>query len=148
MIPGSSTLSSPIQFRRGQDFYIVSIIALHCNDSLAIKTQWIINNCTSNCSYQIQLDPTVLTTFSELYIPARTLAYGIYKLDLTVTMIKYPLLKTTVSVYVQITPSEITANLVQLGTSMITSGFETDLTLDPGSYSVDPDQNVFNATVS
>jgi hypothetical protein len=94
------------------------------------------------------LDPTVLTTFSELYIPARTLAYGIYKLDLTVTMIKYPLLKTTVSVYVQITPSEITANLVQLGTSMITSGFETDLTLDPGSYSVDPDQNVFNATVS
>ncbi len=126
----------------------MSIIALNCNDSLTIKTQWTINNCTSNCSYQIQLDPSILTTFSELYIPARTLVYGIYKLQLTVTMIKYPLLKTTVSVYIRITPSGITANLVQLGTSMITSGFGTDLTLDPGSYSVDPDRNVFNTSVS
>ncbi len=148
MIPGSSNLSSPIEFRRGQDFYIISFIALNCNDSLAITTQWTINNCTSNCSYQIQLDPSILTTFSELYIPARTLAYAIYKFELTVTMIKYPLLKTTVPVYIRITPSGITANLVQLGTSMITSGYEQDLTLDPGGYSVDPDQNVFNTSVS
>jgi hypothetical protein len=49
---------------------------------------------------------------------------------------------------VRITPSGITANLVQLGTSMITSGYEQDLLLNPGSYSVDLDGNVFNESVS
>jgi hypothetical protein len=57
-------------------------------------------------------------------------------------------LTTSSSVYVQITPSGITANLVQLGTSMITSGHEQDLKFDPGTYSVDPDENVFNSSVS
>jgi hypothetical protein len=31
---------------------------------------------------------------------------------------------------------------------MITSGFENDLKLDPGTYSVDPDENSFNSSVS
>ena len=53
-----------------------------------------------------------------------------------------------VLVYVEITPSGITANLVQLGTSMITSGFEQDLKLDPGSYSIDLDENTFDKDVS
>jgi len=57
-------------------------------------------------------------------------------------------LTTSSFVYVQITPSGITANLVQLGTSMITSGYEQDLNFDPGTYSVDPDENSFNASVS
>jgi len=57
-------------------------------------------------------------------------------------------LTTSSFVYVQIIPSDITANLVQLGTSMITSGYEQDLNFDPGTYSVDPDENSFNASVS
>jgi predicted phage tail protein len=51
-------------------------------------------------------------------------------------------------VYVQITQSGITANLVQLGTSMITSGYEQDLNFNPGTYSVDPDENYFNSSVN
>jgi len=148
LIPGASTLLSPTQFRRSQDFYIVSIIELNCNNSLSTITQWAIKNCSSNCTYQIQLDPTIITTLSELYIPARRLTYGTYELRLTVTMVNLPSLTTSSSVYVQITPSGITANLVQLGTSMITSGQEQDLKLDPGTYSVDPDEDVFNASVS
>jgi hypothetical protein len=31
---------------------------------------------------------------------------------------------------------------------MITRGNEQDLTLDPGSYSVDPDESSFNANVN
>jgi hypothetical protein len=62
-------------------------------------------------------------------------------------MVKFPSLKTSSSVYVQITPSVIIANLVQYGTSMITSGHEQDLELNPGRYSVDPDENIFNASV-
>ncbi len=148
LIPGASTLSSPIEFRRSQDFYIVSITELNCNSSFAMVTQWTIKNCTSVVCNQIQLSQTIITTFSELDIPARTLPYGIYELTLSVTMVQFPSLKTNSSVYVRITQTDITANLVQLGTSMITSGHEQDLKLDPGAYSIDPDAGVFNASVS
>ena len=57
-------------------------------------------------------------------------------------------LTSSVSAFVKITPSGITANLVQYGTSMITRGHEQDLTLDPGRYSVDLDGSAFNAKVS
>jgi len=52
------------------------------------------------------------------------------------------------SVYVKITPSGIIANLVQYGTSMITSGHNQNLLLDPGTFSVDLDGYIFNATVN
>jgi hypothetical protein len=93
------------------------------------------------------MDQSVLTTFSELYIPARTLAYGIYELELTVTMKASSNLISSLSAYVKITPSGITANLVQFGTSTITRGHQQNLTLDPGTFSVDPDGYEFNASV-
>ena len=96
----------------------------------------------------MQIDSTVQTTFSELYIPARILPYGIYELKLTVTMTSSSMFNSSSSAYVQIIPSGITANLVPYGTSMITRGYEQDLILDPGTYSIDPDRNIFNATVS
>ncbi len=52
------------------------------------------------------------------------------------------------SAYVQIIPSGISANLLQYGTSMITRGYQQNLTLDPGTFSVDLDENIFNAAVS
>jgi len=63
-------------------------------------------------------------------------------------MIGFSQLITSTSVYVVITASGITANLVQLGTSMITSGHEQNLLLNPGTYSVDPDGYVFNESVN
>ncbi|CAF4131603.1 unnamed protein product, partial [Adineta steineri] len=146
LIPSTSTLSSPIQFRRSQDFYIVSLIELNCNNSISIITHWTIKNCTSICSNQIQVDSTIITTSTELYIPARTLVYGLYELKLTVAMVNMSSLTSTSSVYVQITPSGITANLIQYGTSMITRGTQQDLQFDPGTYSIDRDNNVLNAT--
>lgn len=149
LIPSTSSFSSPMQFRRNQDFYLSSYVQLNCNISLSTINQWTIYNCTStNCSFPIQLDQTVQTTFSELYIPARTLPYGIYQLKLTVKMTSSLNLISSSSAFVKITPSGITANLVQYGTSMITRGHEQDLLLDPGTYSVDLDTDTFNATVS
>lgn len=52
------------------------------------------------------------------------------------------------STYVQITPTSITVNIIQHGTSMITRGYDQNLTFDPGTFSIDPDGNTFNATVS
>ncbi|CAF4148069.1 unnamed protein product, partial [Adineta steineri] len=40
LIPGTSTLSSPIQFHRSDDFNIISMIELICNGSLSTVTQW------------------------------------------------------------------------------------------------------------
>lgn len=148
IIPSTSSLLLPLQFRRNQDFYISSNIQLDCDSSLSTIIRWAILNCTFNCSSEILLDQTVVTTFSELYIPARTLPYGFFELRLTVTMAISSNLFSSKSAYVRITPSGITANLVQFGTSMITRGYVQDLLLDPGSYSVDYDTDTFNASVS
>ncbi|CAF4366267.1 unnamed protein product, partial [Adineta steineri] len=147
LIPGQSSLSSPMSYRRSQDFYTSSMIQFNCDGSLSTTTKWTVKNCTStSCSFEIILNEQVMTTFSELYIPSRTLNYGVYQLTLTVTMIDSPNLKSSSSVYVRITATGITANLVQLGTSMITRGNQQDLLLDPGTFSVDPDEDTFDAT--
>jgi len=149
LIPSTSSLSSPIQYRRNEDFFISSSIQLNCKNSLSTINQWAIYNCSStNCSFQIQIDQTVQTTFSELYISPQTLSYGIYQLKLTVTMASSLNLISSSSAYVQIIPSGILANLLQYGTPMITCGYQQNLTLDPGRFSVNLDQNIFNASVS
>ncbi|UJR16672.1 hypothetical protein I4U23_003572 [Adineta vaga] len=146
LIPGISTLSSPIQYRRSQDFTIASLIEFNCNPSLSMTTQWLIKNCTTlTCSKTIQLDSMIDTRLSELYIPSKTLSYGTYELNLTVTMNGSILYSSSSSVYILITTTDITANLVQFGTSMVTSGSKQDLLLDPGTYSVDPDSSIFNS---
>jgi hypothetical protein len=81
-------------------------------------------------------------------VPLRTLPLGTYQLTLSVQLINNPSLRSYAVVYTRITPSGITANPVPLGTSMIPRGSEEDLILDPGRYSVDPDEDLFDATVS
>ncbi|CAF0947824.1 unnamed protein product [Adineta steineri] len=123
------------------------MIEFNCDGSLSTTKKWTVKNCTStSCSFEIVLNEKVMTTYSELYIPARTLDYGVYQLTLTVTVIDSPNLKSSSSVYVRITATGITANLVQLGTSMVTRGDQQDLLLDPGTFSVDPDEDTFDAT--
>ena len=60
LVVGTSSLLSPIQFRRSQDFSIISIIELNCNESLSTTTQWTIKNCTSICLNQIQIDQKII----------------------------------------------------------------------------------------
>src|ERR1700733_14664459 len=90
LIPTTSSLSSPQQFRRSQDFSVASIIEFNCNISFPITTKWTIKNCSSNCSYQFNLNGILDTTQSELYIPGRTLPYGLYELKLIVTRVNPP----------------------------------------------------------
>ena len=81
-------------------------------------------------------------------MPSRTLPFGLFELTLTVTMNISSSLTSSKSAYVRITQSGITANLVPLGSSMITSGSGQDLNFNPGLYSVDLDEDHFNASVS
>ena len=56
-------------------------------------------------------------------------------------------LVTSAVTYVKIIPSPVTVNLIQLGPSVITHGQQQTLILDPGSYSIDPDSDLFNTSV-
>lgn len=125
------------------------MIRLNCNQSSAMKSEWIIRNCTTNsCTNRIQLNATIVRTSSELYLPSRTLQYGTYQFELTVTMTNSSWLNTSKSTYVQIVSSSIFVNPFYLGTSMVTIGYAQDLLLDPGSNSVDLDNHAFNTSVS
>jgi hypothetical protein len=63
-------------------------------------------------------------------------------------MVAAPNLSSSASAYVKVTPSNIVVNLIQYGTSMIARGYQQDLVLDPGTFSIDPDSSTFNASVS
>jgi hypothetical protein len=148
LIPNDTSLITPIQFQRSEDFTIISMINVSCIQSLSFVTQWTIRNCTSSCESQINIDPSVITTMSELYIPSRILPYGIYQLNLTVTMNMSSRLTSSKSVYVKIIQSNIIVNLIQFSNSFITYNYQDDLILNPGLYSIDPDSNTFDANVS
>ncbi|UJR16137.1 hypothetical protein I4U23_003048 [Adineta vaga] len=147
LISITSSRFSPLRYRRKQHFYISSYIQLNCDSSLSAIIKWTIHNCTLiQCSSPIQIDSTIVTTYSELYIPAQTLPLGTFELKLTVTMVASSNLSSSSSTYVEITPSGIVSNLVPYGTSMITYGQQQNLTLDPGTFSIDLDGNTFNAS--
>jgi hypothetical protein len=141
-------VSSPIQFRGDEDFTMTSNIELKCSHSHSTDIQWSIYNCTTICVNPIQIDPTIMTTFSELYIPAQTLPFGTYKLKLVVSMINASNVTSSVSAYVKVTRAGINANMVMLGTSMVSIGYQQDLQLNPGVYSIDLDGQEFNGNVT
>jgi hypothetical protein len=87
-------------------------------------------------------------TLSELFVPSNTFNYGIYRMTLTVKMINSPNLISSSIVYVQIIPSPIQVQLIQFGPSMIIRGQQQTLILDPGTFSIDPDEMYFNSTVN
>ncbi|CAF1470524.1 unnamed protein product [Adineta ricciae] len=147
LIPSTSSRSSPLQYRRMNDFYIGSYIQLSCNSSLSTTIQWTIHNCSSaQCSSPIEVHPMIATTYTELYIPARTLPFGVFQLKLTVTMAASANLSASSSAYVEIISSGIVPNLVPYGMSMIMHGQQQNLELNPGKFSVDRDGDVFNAS--
>lgn len=149
LIPASRSSSSPLVFSRDQSVFISSQIVLRCNVSLSTIALWTIYNCTSsNCSIPISIDLTVQREYSELYIPGGILQNGIYRFELTMNMSVSSDLSTASSTYIEIIDPSVRVNLVLYGTAMITHGYEEDLTIDPGSYSIYDDGSMINTTVS
>ena len=150
LIPiSASNLSFSLEYRRSQDLFFTSRIESNCNNALSTHFQWSLNNCAlSNCLDAFPLDPTLLATITtkELDIAARTLPSGISERKYSVPMNLSSNFTTKKLAFVRITSFGITGNLVSLGTSMISSGSEGDLQLYPGLYSLDPDENQFNAS--
>jgi hypothetical protein len=50
--------------------------------------------------------------------------------------------------YITIIPSSIQIQLIQFGPLIINRGKQETLILDPGKFSIDPDEMYFNSTVN
>jgi hypothetical protein len=87
-------------------------------------------------------------TLSELFIQSNTLKYGIYQMTLAAKTSISSAMISSVSTYIKIIPSPIQVQLLQLGPSIIIQGKQQTLILDPGTFSIDPDQTYFNSSVS
>ena len=86
----------------------------------------------------------------NIFIPAGILDYGPHRFTFTVRMVMYPAMVDSRTTFINITHSNVTANLVEFGTSIITNSYNKPLDLDPGSHSEDPDMDTghFNRLVS
>lgn len=149
IIPGVFNISHPIQIRLEEEFYLSSSIQITCNSSYQLAYQWHIYNCSSTlCSTSTIINLNLTKKSNEYFLPARTLSPGFYQIELVTTISVISLsMKQSRSIYLLITPSGIIANLVPLGTSMITNGIGQSLRFNPGQNSVDLDDDHFNASV-
>ena len=149
IILGIANISHPIQIQREEDFHLSSSIHIICNSSYRLTYQWKTYNCSSTtCSTSTIIHSNLVATFNDYFLPARTLSLGFYQIQLMDTMNRASLsISQSRSIYLLINPSDITANLVSLGTSLITNGIRQDLRFNPGEYSIDLDDDHFNASV-
>ncbi len=142
LIPESLT---PLEYQRNEEIFLSSLIEFHCEKSFVIFPKWIIYNS----SYEIQFHPTIIeTTHMDLFIPSHTLSVGVYQLKLTIATSMSSNLISSKSISLRINPSGITLNIIPYGISMITHGYQQNLQLNPGKYSIDRDGYAFNANVS
>ena len=147
--PNNPLPDQPLLIERSQAFSISSSLQFNCLISLATIRKWTIQSCTPLCTVDAQLQQSLTTmTLSEIYIPARTLQYGIYQINLTVTIWPLSQLISLATTYIKIVPSPIQVNLIQSDASMIVQKQQQTLILDPGTFSVDPDASYFNSSVS
>lgn len=147
--PNGSNQSRPLEFYLKDDVYIYSYIESNCNSLPQISTKWTVKKCDVNCSILVQLNSSIATTLSELFIPSFSLPLGTYELMLTVLMTTSTFsVNSTVSVYIRINKANVIVNLMYHDTSMISQSDYVDLILDPGYFSIDPNSMTFNMNVS
>lgn len=142
--------SSSIQYQFNEEISIDSYIHVSCERAFSTKYQWTISNCTLVCSTRHDLNNKIETTFDEIYIPAKSLTYGSYRLTLTVIVITDSShFNSSASTQIEIVrSSNILVNLIQYGVSEITLGLADDLLLEPGKYSLYTDGNTLIPDVS
>ena len=146
--PRGSSSFAPLQFVRSDDVYISSSIAWDCTAPTTVLTLWKVEQCVSNCLTTIEWNVTFNTISSEFFVPAFTLPVGLYQLTLTIRTASSMLPSASASAFVQITAVDVVASLMYFSTSLISTAHDVDLILDPGRFSIDPEQSTFNASVS
>lgn len=139
LVPLALSSAIPWKFRKNKNLHISSEVELVCDSSASISTKWTILHYPNE---------SLLTSQTNLFIPAHTLSYGLYKIELTAMILNFPSIFSSSSVYVEITPSTIDINLLALDTSMIRHDYREDLHLDPGQFSFDMTAEIYYKQVS
>ena len=109
--------------------------------------KWTILTCSPACSNRTHLQYPVDTSQRHLFIHPETLNFGLYHIELTVTMTDYPTLSSSSSTTVSIVPTRIRTKLTLYDTLTLTHSQEQNLVLDPGTYSFDLASITFNSSV-
>jgi hypothetical protein len=140
-----SSLKDPVEYKFNEEIYISSNIEFNCEKFFSIEYEWIISNCTLNCSILNKFNEEIKTTLNEIYFPSKILTFGIYEfkliLNLTISLNSSLYSK---SIRIEIVRSEnLIVNLIEFGTSEITLGENQQVLLEPGKYSLHDDGNEF-----
>lgn len=135
---------------RAQSFYVSARVELICAGSPSLTThiEWEVAKLHSSGLWIPQSVSSNMTRTRNLFIPGRSLDYGTYRFNLTIQMALFPMMISSRATYVNITYSNVTANLVKFGTSIVTNAFDKFLVFDPGKYSVDFDEEHLRPGVS
>ena len=149
--PNNPSSLYPLQIQRNDDFSISSTLEFSCLTTLAVVEQWAISKClNSSCSMTqpFQSSSSLQLILSQLYIPSKTFPYGLYQIKFTVQMAFLPNIISSVITYVEISLSPIQVKLIEYDSTVIMQKQQQTFILDPGRFSIDPDQTYFNSTVS
>lgn len=143
LVPLALSSAIPWTFRKNKNLHISSEVELVCHPSTSIATKWRIFNYPNGS----ELNGSLLTSQTNLFIPAHTLYYGLYKIELTAIILDIPSISSSSSVYIEIIPSTIDINLILWDTSMIRHDHREDLQLNPGQFSFDMSAEIYTREV-
>ena len=140
-----SSLVNPKQIYRSQILSLSSQTYFKCDTNYSFVYNWTITSVATGFSVDLTANPT--STASQLVIPAYTLAYGVYGVQLRANLIanaSYNTFYSTATSYVQILPTGLVVNALQNGVSSQLVGFNQAFVLDPALYSIDLDYLLTN----
>lgn len=143
--PEYTSLNHPIQYEFNQEILISARDTIDCAESYSLARVWTISRCnisTGQCD-SIDLNGNLALGGVELYLPEKTLLIGSYKIEITVRLVtQSSTYSSSAAAYVQIIPSSLVyVDVIETRTKMITLGYDQDLLLEPGRFSLDGDGN-------
>ena len=142
-----SSMASPYQLTRSTQLVIPTKVTLTCSQNYTVQKYWSFTQIYQNGSSigPIQLSSATVN-LSELTIDANTLSYGFYMASYTYTVSIFNLSNvvveaqtSVVSAYIQVVPTGLVIQALSSGVQSLSIGTEQLLSLEPKTYSYDPD---------
>ncbi|KAK4308077.1 hypothetical protein Pmani_020206 [Petrolisthes manimaculis] len=140
----NATLDSPISITRAEKLWVRSVAKVNCTvPGINLDISWVVMNI--NETEVVKLPETVDTTKGTLYLPPRTLHYGLYSVtviyNVSMTNEDGVLVWETITGEsgVNVGKSDLVVVAVKGGAPRIRRGTLQTLNLNPGHFSFDPD---------
>ncbi|CAN8007810.1 unnamed protein product, partial [Ixodes pacificus] len=133
-------------FYRLRPVELYTFTSVECNISIDVTRAWeaFLLNETGDIIRQVDLTPLDSRTKSMIFVPEFFLDAGMYKLRYNVNMsaprAKPPMFhKRFAETYIEMKPSPLLPQMSNGAQSRVTRGFPQTLILNPGNYSINPD---------